>query len=128
MNICLLSREYPPETLWGGIGSYTHRLAEGLVKAGQSVYVITLSLNQERVYEANGVIVHRIPLISKYPFKFGLHEFGTRLEYSELISKKVGELHSKIGIDVVESPNFYAEGFSSLSRKIPFVTRVHTQN
>ena len=43
MRICLISREYPPETGWGGIGTYTHQHAQALKLAGHDVEVVSLT-------------------------------------------------------------------------------------
>ncbi len=43
MRICLISREFPPETGWGGIATFVHDLALGLHEIGQEVEVIALS-------------------------------------------------------------------------------------
>jgi len=127
MKICILSREYPPETNWGGIGIYTQTLAEGLVGEGHVVHVIAMSEEGDSTNKRKGVFIHRLENRCKYPFKMGLHEFGTRLEYSEVVNQKLNELIEEEGIEVVESPNFYAEGFvASLKKKIPLITRLHT--
>ncbi len=36
LHICYISQEYPPETGWGGIGSYTYEMAHALAQAGPS--------------------------------------------------------------------------------------------
>ena len=43
MRICLISREYPPETGWGGIATFTRHLAHGLHELGHEVDVIALA-------------------------------------------------------------------------------------
>ena len=40
MKIALLSFEYPPETGFGGIGTYTWYQARALVKLGHQVHVL----------------------------------------------------------------------------------------
>ncbi len=127
INICLVSREYPPETGWGGIGTYTHHLAHGLVNLGCEVHVITQSLDYEKEYLDGGVYVHRIVHPLFFPYKGRLNEFTLRLEYSFEIYQKLKELINKYRIDIVEAPNFSAEGFIySLFKKTPLVTRLHT--
>ena len=46
MNILFLSKEYPPETGWGGIGTYVYNIAHALSDKGHSVHVITLSYDR----------------------------------------------------------------------------------
>ncbi len=50
MRICLIAREYPPDTGWGGIGTYTYQIAHGLKEIGHDVEVA--SLTAEQVTEA----------------------------------------------------------------------------
>ena len=44
LNICLVSEEYPPDTGWGGIGTYTYNLARGLARIGHRVDVVAGAL------------------------------------------------------------------------------------
>ncbi len=127
LNICLISREYPVETGWGGIGEYTYQLAEGLSERGHNVHVVALSLNGDREYMQGDIFVHRISHRDFFPFKRPLLEFSTRLEYSLRLYGKLKEVIKRYDIDIVEAPNFFAEGFIySLFKKTPLVTRVHT--
>ena len=127
LNICILSREYPPDTAWGGIGTYSYNLAHGLAAVGQNVHVICQSLDVDREYEDNGVHVHRVAHKTIFPFKGGFREFLSRWEYSQSIYDKLKEVIKKHHIDIVEAPNLSAEGFIySLHKKTPLVTRLHT--
>ena len=60
MHIALVTREYPPETAWGGIGSFYHSLALSLSEAGHNVEVFCQALDEDRHTIQEGVIVHRI--------------------------------------------------------------------
>jgi glycosyltransferase involved in cell wall biosynthesis len=61
MRIAFLTREYPPETAWGGIGSFYFSLATALARAGHEVEVFAQALGEERVErEPSGVLVHRV--------------------------------------------------------------------
>ncbi|HEX6780301.1 MAG TPA: glycosyltransferase, partial [Ktedonobacterales bacterium] len=59
MRICLISREYPPETHIGGIASYTYKTASALARMGHEVHVVTAAWKPGADYEENGVQVHR---------------------------------------------------------------------
>jgi len=127
MNICLISREYPLDTAWGGIGTYTYNLANGLAAAGQNIHVICQSLDVDREYIDNGIYVHKISHKSVFPFKGRLREFGLRWEYSQSAYNKLREVIDKYNIDIVEAPNLSGEGFIySFHKKTPLVTRLHT--
>ena len=123
----MVSREYPEETGWGGIGKYTYHLAHGLVEAGHKVHVLAQTLSENRDYEDRGVIVHRILHKVLFPFKYKFQEFGNRVEYSYHVYHKLKELIYKYDIDIVEGPNFSAETFAySFNKKTPLITRLHT--
>lgn len=127
INVALISREYPYETGWGGIGTYTYHLAHGLAKLGHNVHVIAQSLDYDKEYLDGNVFVHRIAHPTIFPFKGSLKEFALRLEYSYKVYNKIKELIDKYHIDIVEAPNFSAEGFVySLFKKVPLVIRLHT--
>ncbi len=127
MNVCLVSREYPLQTAWGGIGRYTYLLAHGLIKLGCQVHVICQSLDVDKEYIEDNVFIHRISHQTFFYHKDFLKEFCLRLEYSYRVYQKLKELIKKYHIDIVEVPNFSAEGFVySLFKKTPLVTRLHT--
>src|SRR5271156_1393130 len=60
MRICLISPEYPPDTGWGGTGSYIYQLARGLKELGQEVQVISLAADKDKTLIQDGIRVHRI--------------------------------------------------------------------
>ncbi|MGA2775587.1 MAG: glycosyltransferase [Candidatus Omnitrophota bacterium] len=127
LSICLVSREYPPDTAWGGIGTYSYNLAQGLAAAGQNVHVICQGLDVDKEYEDNGVYVHQVAHKTNFPFKGIFREFLLRWEYSQSIYDKLKEVIKKHHIDIIEAPNLSAEGFIySLHKKTPLVTRLHT--
>src|SRR5713101_1357320 len=61
MKIALLSFEYPPETGFGGIGTYTWYQARALVKLGHEVHVLAGANNPTQLHrqEHDGVQVYR---------------------------------------------------------------------
>lgn len=135
MRICLISREYPPETGWGGIGAYTFQHAKALREAGHDVEVIALTAADVHAdpppTSANDVTVHRAPWSNL------LYELGTiwiSLPYSHYVLKcglalwrKFLEVHSANPFDVVEAPEHLAEAlFPALTGICPLVVRLHT--
>ncbi|MEW6075197.1 MAG: glycosyltransferase family 4 protein [Candidatus Omnitrophota bacterium] len=127
LNVCLVSREYPPETGWGGIGRYTYLLAHGLAAAGHTVHVIAQGLDSDKEYFDDKVHIHRIAHRQLFYHKGVFKEFGLRLEYGACVKRKIKELAQRQRIDIVEGPNFSGETFVfSLGKKIPLVTRLHT--
>ncbi|MGE5309295.1 MAG: glycosyltransferase family 4 protein [Deltaproteobacteria bacterium] len=123
MNICLVSREYPPETAWGGISSYTYNLARGLARSGHSVHVVTLSLNRDSRSQEDNINVHRL-----FTPSFGTeHLFPfSMVAHSMKVAGKLRELVEGSKIDIVEAPEWYAESLCyGLWRKTPLVVRFH---
>jgi hypothetical protein len=128
LNICLVSREYPVETGWGGIGTYTYNLAHGLAERGHNIHVISQSMSGKDVDYMDGIVnvhrvVHREMFFHNWPFR----EFSLRLEYSGSVYLKLKEIIKKYKIDIVEAPNLSAEAFIyCLNKNTPLVTRLHT--
>jgi len=119
MNICLISREYPPETGWGGIGTYTHSLAHGLAENGQGVYVLSYATGEEPVYKDGKVTVHRVkPKGMRGMWRLNSFFPVSPVLYSRRIAARLAELVSTCKIDIVETPEWQAEIFWYLFKKI----------
>lgn len=119
MNICFFSREYPPETHVGGIGTYTYNMATALMRLGHMVHVIASTKNSEQTLQDNGVWVHRLKnrkIMSKELWY---------LYYSYLVAKKVTQINCQF--DIVQSSEFASEAFwFALKKKLPLITRLAT--
>jgi len=119
MNICLLSREYPPETHFGGIGTYTNNMALALSRLGHRVHVITSTGDGDRTYREGGVWVHRISHRKTRPKELW------HLRYAYAVAEKVSGLGCPF--DIVQSSEFASEAlWLSIRRKVPLVTRLAT--
>ena len=60
MRIALITREYPPETPWGGISSFYVQLAGALRDHGHDVEVFAQGIYREHTETVSGVTVHRV--------------------------------------------------------------------
>lgn len=60
MRVALVTREYPPETAWGGIGKFYGVFSDALTAAGHEVEVFTQGINKDETITSNGITVHRI--------------------------------------------------------------------
>ena len=60
MRIALVTREYPPETPWGGISSFYVQLARGLLEHGHDVEVFSQGIYHEHTQRVDGILVHRV--------------------------------------------------------------------
>jgi glycosyltransferase involved in cell wall biosynthesis len=131
MRICLISREYPPETGWGGIATFTRHLAHGLHELGHDVEVVALAEETAKVVDDNGVRVHRV-----VPFVVpsDLATVACAMPYSRYVLKtctalwqKFLELHEEQPFHVVDTPELLAEGiFPGVTKVAPLVIRLYT--
>ncbi len=139
MNICFLSHQFPPETGWGGIGSYTYDIAQGLSKMGHIIHVISRGLGKESTYQlGNNIAVHRIlPKPSPWLSKLDRIKGGWRirkfapfdhLSYAMGVSEKLQEMEKQVKLDIVESAEYYAESYyhARLKHRTPLIIRFHT--
>ncbi|MBX9671240.1 MAG: glycosyltransferase family 4 protein [Candidatus Obscuribacterales bacterium] len=131
LRVCLISREYPPETGWGGIATFTRHLAHGLKDIGHHVEVVSLSKDHDKTVDDDGVKVHRVSLewIEK-----NFDSMNACIPYSHYVLsasvsmwRKFLELHKQQAFDVVDTPELLAEGFfPALTRILPLVIRLYT--
>ncbi len=131
MRLAFVSREYPPETGWGGIGTYVYHIAHALAAEGHDIHVISRSDRQEEYVRRDGqVTVHRIRERKwRGPWTdacYHLLPISERL-YSRRVAEKVGELHQQKPFDLIEAPEYRAEAFELTRRRLaPVVVKLHT--
>ncbi|MGB7567600.1 MAG: glycosyltransferase family 4 protein [Chitinivibrionales bacterium] len=141
MNILYISNEYPPETGYGGIGTYTMHIAEGMAARGHSVHVLCRSQSTEAfTVKQHGVVVHRTPpgvypLPSQrmyYPLRklcyAAIPHSLFRLAWARQVYGAYKDLTaSKEKFDIIEYPECGGEGYYfSHERRVPRVIRLHT--
>lgn len=119
MRIALLSFEYPSETGFGGIGTYTWYHARALVKLGHEVHVLAgaTASGPLRTQEHDGVLVfrYRTQDCSSRCFqllgKLRLAWTKNRLENALSMYQGLKALKQKHAYDLIEMPECGAEGF-----------------
>ena len=150
MKIALLSYEYPPETGFGGIGTYTWYHARALVRLGHEVHVIagvgrgvdpapsirpsvTPSVTLSVKREPDGVFVHRfrstgrIMRLFRFAGRRGCHWTQQRLENGWSMHAALAPLHALHNFDVAEMPECGAEGWRiNGNLPVPTVVRFHS--
>jgi glycogen synthase len=141
MNLLYISNEYPPDTGYGGIGTYTKHCAEGMAARGHTVHVICRSPAGElKTTTDSGVFVHRVPpgvypLPSQrffYPFRaFCYHTVPdslVRLAWAkQAYTTFINDSSLKNNIDIVEYPECGGEGYYFASEPgIVKIARLHT--
>jgi glycosyltransferase involved in cell wall biosynthesis len=110
MKICLVSQEYPPESGGGGIGTQTYVKAHGLSARGHDVYVLSAAFDgRPRTYDDGRAVVHRIgvPQVSGA----AMERSTFWLAYSAAVAERLTALDAQIGFDIVQFPEYGAEGF-----------------
>jgi glycogen synthase len=127
LRILFVSREYPPSTGGGGIGSYVKTMAHALARRGHEVHVLSCSEDQAADdHLDDGVQVHlrRVPrLVPKVRRRFP----GTVRRLEGAVARYREYRRLGVGFDVVEAPDWLAEGlvFGLLGRR-PLVAHLHT--
>lgn len=138
LRICLISREYPPDTGWGGIGAYTFQHAHALLEAGHEVEVISLckldgvaDSYPENLTDSSAIRVHRavwgnlLQELSTIWITIPYSHFA--LKSALALWRKFLEIHSQRPFDVIEAPEHLAEAiFPALTHICPLVVRLHT--
>lgn len=125
MRVLLVSQEFPPETGWGGIGTYVDVISEALAARGADVHVLSAVEDQaSSTRTVSGVTVHRRAVT--WPRGSGRLPLETarRVALASAIVRLVRTLPQP---DVIESPEWMAEGLGlSLRRTTPTVVRLHS--
>jgi glycosyltransferase involved in cell wall biosynthesis len=115
MKIALISYEYPPDTAFGGIATYTLQIAQLMQQRGHRVEVFAGSAHrQESVLEYN-ILVHRV-------------RCQNRADFVAAVAPVFATRHQEARFEVVESPEIGAEsqGITTLVPEVPLVVKLHT--
>jgi len=135
MRILLLSFEYPPETGFGGIGTYTWYQARGLVKLGHEVHVLGGATGPAPMHENghDGVRVFRLRLgdgwmkLLRRLEKHRLWWTKNRLENGHCMHAGFRSLRARFDYDIVEMPECGAEGLRIVGRTdVPTLIKLHS--
>lgn len=126
MRVVLVSQEVPPETGWGGIGTYVDVLSEALARKDVDVHVLSVVDGQPTgVCEIAGVTIHRfcLPAVHR-PSQYAPETWG-RILLAVSVVRLIGRRLP--APNVVECPEWMAEGLAlSCSRAYPLVVRLHS--
>jgi glycosyltransferase involved in cell wall biosynthesis len=117
MKIAFISYEFPPETGYGGIGTYTYQIAMALAERGHHVEVFSSSRTEDKynIKIDELFVLHRVKATK-------------RPEFSERITEVFTERNNIVGFDIAESPEYGAEGMiiKKLSPSLPMIVKLHT--
>ncbi len=131
MRVCLLSREYPPDTGFGGIATFAKHLSLGLKDLGHDVEVVSLATGEPKSIMQDGILVHRVKGIG---ITDGFNLLSAYMPYSKYVLgsstalwKKFLELHQERPFDVVDTPELLAEGLMpAVTKAVPLLIRLYT--
>lgn len=126
MRILLVSQELPPETGWGGIGTYVHTISRALAAKGADVHALSVVEGQPAsCKQSEGVTIHRQPLpVLRRPARRA-PEVWRRVWLPATAAWLTQRL--RVVPDVVECPEWMAEGLGiALGRRLPLVVHLHS--
>lgn len=129
MKIALVSQEYPPETARGGIGTQTYAKAHGLAGIGHQVFVISRSAKNTREEKKEGTLtIIRIPGMEAILPE--MTETVQWITHSVVVAAELEALHQRIGLDIIDFPEWAAEGYTWLLNRtrwktVPSVIQLH---
>jgi glycogen synthase len=118
MKIAFVSYEYPPCTAFGGIATYVQQAAVALTSIGYQVEVFcgtTANVSSFHQITEQGIRVHRTACTQATLFK-------------QAVLPIFIERHNAVQFDVVESPEYNADGYEIKKRfpTLPMVVKLHT--
>ncbi len=124
LNVCLISREFPPDTAFGGIATFSGDTARMLQARGHRVTVFSQSLGPGRIGDHHGVRVVKL----RVPPPFGSYRMLPPfiLAYNAVVMRAVMREHRQRPFDLIDAPDHLAEGLFATFSGIPVVTRLHT--
>jgi glycosyltransferase involved in cell wall biosynthesis len=135
MKVCIVSREFAPY-FGAGIGTYAANWARALTDAGHDVHVLTR--NHDGVIDRGhsefpGVTFHVIDPVDGPPRLDHNYPYA---RHSMAVLKTMRRLHERFAFDVIEYPDYWAEGHALSQAKrttrefdnVAFVCRLHTSS
>ena len=124
-SVCVITREFPPDTSYGGIARVAHMQARALVDAGVAVHVISLAPDgATRTVLDDGIVVHRIaqPHL-QLPADMGYVVAGA---WSHAVNERFAQLDALVRFDAVLAQDYHAETLHLARRpELPLVVTLH---
>lgn len=127
LRIAFATPEYVTESHFdGGLANYINRVSKMLADLGHDIHVITLSLRDEREFQHERVMVHRVMLkrgwkalnrLTGYSLPTTLHW----LNFSTQVYRKLRQLHRRDAFHLIQYPNYSSCGLFA----IPFLHTTH---
>jgi glycosyltransferase involved in cell wall biosynthesis len=126
VRVLLVSQEMPPETGWGGIGTYVHTISRALAARGAEVHVLSVVPGlPASTRQTEGVTIHRRPLPEVHRVVHRAPEAWRRAWLATAVAWLVRRL--PIRPEVVECPEWMAEGLGlGVAARLPLVAHLHS--
>jgi glycosyltransferase involved in cell wall biosynthesis len=126
LHICIVSKEFPPFTGSGGVGTLYYHLASELLLMGHHVSAIVPS-GEDRVHRQGRLSVY---FTTQRQFSLPVNDngFAGNMDWSLSTLAKLSAIHRERPIDIVDSSLWDAEtlAFSLLDDRPPLVVRLVT--
>jgi glycosyltransferase involved in cell wall biosynthesis len=126
LHICIVSKEFPPFTGAGGVGTLYYHLASELLLMGHHVSVVVPG-DEDRVHRQGRL---SIQFTVQRPFSIPVEDngFAGNVDWSLSALTKLSTIHRERPIDVVDSSLWDSEtlAFSLLDERPPLVVRLVT--
>ena len=117
MRIVFVSYEYPPDTGFGGIGTYVYQISHVLSKRQTDVHVVCGTFNQKitKVENEGFLTIHRT-------------QCNSRKEFSTLVPDILKKIQDQKKIDLIEAPEYGAESLyiKPALPDVPLIVKLHT--
>ena len=134
MNIGILSYEYPPETGFGGIGTYSYYHARALVRLGHRVHVFAGSIRPGIFHsDHDGVVVTRVKKegwlhrVLEPARAYKCFWFHNRAETTYAMYGAVRDALEREALDIIEAPECGADAaIVSTLLSVPLAIRFHS--
>jgi len=115
LHIAYITHEFPPDTGFGGIGTYTCHIAKMMLALGHTPEVFTASFERDITEVYEDYFVHRVKVKNLKDFKYK-------------VTDKFTEVHKKKPFQLMECPEIggEAEFIKDKYPAIPLIVRLHT--
>ena len=124
-SVCLITREFPPDTSYGGIARVAHMQARALAQVGVAVHVLTFAPDgNARTSVDDGIVVHRVaqPVV-QLPADMGYVLAGV---WSQAIAEQYLLLDALVRFDAVLAQDYHAETLHLARRpETPLIVTLH---
>lgn len=128
LHICIVSKEFPPFSTSGGIGTLYYHLASELLLLGHRVTVVTTG-NENNIYRQGRFAVESI-VPGQVPFGDLDDGISNNLSWQARVLHRVAELHERDAIDIIDSALWDAEALQlaliNPARRPPLALRLVT--